>query len=135
MRSETAILILLVFASGCTSTSNGTEPPVIAAENITASQNSNTTVEVEASNTGVLGIADPTNIIKEFDIKNAEVQERSSETSGESIGWTVSWKRPDNRTLNLPIDTSKDPGVYRYSLIAINSGKTYSQEFRVRITG
>lgn len=134
-------LAIIVIASGCTSfTSTSGQNIGVDAENIAASQNSDTTVDVEVTNATVLGVADPNHVISSFELGAAKPSASSvnatsgQEASDRRIGWIVRWNRTVNATVQLPVNTSKEPGVYKYSLVATNYGERATLERRINIT-
>ena len=151
MNTKTIFLVsAVVLASGCTSvlTSAGVvsdESPSINAANITVSQGENVSVNVGIETALVMGVADPNKVIERFGPEAANPAannvtprystENPEEMNSENvIGWIVEWQQTTNSTVDLPINTSKQPGVYRYSLVAVNKGKTSAINLQVNIT-
>jgi hypothetical protein len=85
-------------------------------------------------------VADPSNVIADFEIsasspEASEITPRYiQENSSDRIGWIVEWDNPTNATVQLPINTSKETGTYRYSLVATSSGSQKSIERQINIT-
>lgn len=141
------LISLIVIASGCTSVlDSSAKEPALSAENNTFTQGSEATVTVSAENVKVIGMADPERLIKSFETSasspeadritpNYNTEDRQAMNESSRIGWTVQYSKPVNSTIELPVNSSKDPGVYRYSLIGVNSGQTTSREMRITITG
>lgn len=145
--SKKGIFLLLgfaVLASGCISSSSSSGSPEIQADNITISQGSSANITTTVRNVNVLAVADPERVISRPDTGFLNPQPRltpnyntdspEEQTESNRIGWILQWRNPTNATVQLPVDTSKEPGNYRFSVAGITSGMTDSKELQITIT-
>lgn len=140
---KVGLICLVILVSGCTSlpgSSSGT--PTVSGENTTVSQGSDSTVEIKGSNVLVIGVADPNQVIDKPDSSmiSPEPQKvmpnyNDKNANSHRIGWLIQWSKAVNATAQLPVNSSKEPGSYSYSLIGTGVGQPDTVELEVNITG